>query len=307
MFRLAAHSFGPPSRALQFEPAPKPALAPGAVLVRMLASPINPSDLIPIAGAYPHRTALPFVPGFEGVGVVEAVGADIDPAMIGRRVLPLGSAGGWQTWKTLPADWCVEVPADIEDDDAAVSYINPLTAMLMLRAARLQPGDRIGINAANSTIGRMLLRMAAAAGIRPIAVVRSEAANQALRGEPAEVVREGVPLPDLAAAFDAVGGPAGASLAHAVKPGGPLLHYGLLSNRPLVDTGRARLTLFRLRDWVHAAPRQDLHAAMGEAFAEIRSGRAASAIAARYPLEAFQDALRHDGRPRRLGKILLQL
>ena len=273
----------------------------------MLASPINPSDLIPVAGAYPHRTTLPFVPGFEGVGVVEEVGAEIDPAMIGRRVLPLGSAGGWQTWKALPADWCVEEPADIDDEAAAVAYINPLTAILMLRRARLQPGDRVGVNAANSTIGRMLLRMAAAAGARPIAIVRSEAAREAMCGEPAGVFLEGAALPPLAAGFDAVGGTAGASLAHGVKPGRPLLHYGLLSNQPLVDTGQAKLTLFRLRDWVHAAPRQDLYAAMNQAFAEIRSGRAASAIAARYPLAAFHDALAHDARPGRRGKILLQL
>ncbi|WP_376101006.1 alcohol dehydrogenase catalytic domain-containing protein (plasmid) [Roseomonas sp. CCTCC AB2023176] len=63
----------------------------------MLASPINPSDLVPVAGAYPYRTALPFVPGFEGVGTVERLGSAAAagaPLRPGQRVLPLGSAGG---------------------------------------------------------------------------------------------------------------------------------------------------------------------------------------------------------------------
>lgn len=307
MFRVAAHAFGPPEQVLKFEPAEDQVIAPGGVRVRMRLSPINPSDLIPVTGAYRHRTALPFTPGFEGVGVVTEVGEGVDPAMLGRRVLPLGSAGNWRTWKATPADWCVDVPGDIEDEAAALAYINPLTAILMLRALALRPGDLVGVNAAGGAIGRMLVRMAARAGARPVAVVRSDRAAEAMSNEPAIVLKESEALPALAAGLDAVGGASGARLARAVQPGGPLIHYGLLSNQPLVDAGEARLTLFRLRDWVHAAPRVELRAAMSEAFAEIRSGRAASAVAGRYPLQDFRAALRHDAEPGRQGKILLEL
>lgn len=55
------------------------------VLVRMLARPINPSDLIPIRGAYSHRIILPTIPGYEGVGVVEDVGSFVSPNLIGKR------------------------------------------------------------------------------------------------------------------------------------------------------------------------------------------------------------------------------
>ena len=107
MFRIAAHYFGAPDQVLSLETADRPLVERGHVLVRIRASPINPSDLIPVTGAYRHRTALPFIPGFEGVGVVADVGEGVDRAIIGRRVLPLGTAGCWPSWKTLPADWCV--------------------------------------------------------------------------------------------------------------------------------------------------------------------------------------------------------
>lgn len=69
----------------------------------------------------------------------------------------------------------------------------------------------------------------------------------------------------------------------------------------------AKVRLFRLRDCVHAAARATLHAAMADTFAEIRVGRTASAIAARYSLAAFREAFAHDASAGRRGKILLNL
>ncbi|MER0239657.1 zinc-dependent alcohol dehydrogenase family protein [Fulvimarina sp. MAC8] len=278
--------------------------------MRIVASAINPSDLIPVTGAYRSRTKLPFVPGFDGVGVVSEVGPYAGSELLGRRVLPLGSAGNWSTWKVLPANWCVIVPDDITDEEAAVAYVNPLTARLMFKAIEPEPGQLIGITAAASTIGRMLIRLLHAAGAEPIAIVRSEHSRQALRNESVKVVEEGVPLPTLDAGLDAVGGLAGSRLMAAIKPGGILLHYGLLSGQPLtselMEKSRIRLKLFRLRDWVHASPRSALRAAMAEVFEDIRAGLSASPIAANYKLAEFQEALRHNASPGRRGKILLR-
>ena len=238
MLRLAADTFRPPYQVLFLRSADKPPLERGQVLVRMRASSINPSDLIPVTGAYRHRTALPFIPGFEGVNVVADVGEGIDPMLIGRRVLPLGTAGCWQSWKTLPADWCVAVPEGLDDDEAATAYINPLTALLMVRKLATNPGDRIGVTAAGSAIGRMLIRMLAARGAHPVGIIRSSAARESISTECAEVVEEGCPLPALDSGLDAVGGTPGTLLGAAIKPGGLLLHYGLLSGQPLSHAGK---------------------------------------------------------------------
>ncbi len=310
MLRIVVRRFGDPAQVLSCEPMSCPEPEAVGVVVRMLASPINPSDLITVSGAYPHRTTLPFVPGFEGVGVVDRVGKAVTGLREGQRVLPLGSTGGWQTFKAVPADWCVPVPSDLTDDQAAMAYINPLTARLMLRSMAPAPGALVGINAASSAIGRMLLRMAHSAGVRSIAVVRSARARQLLKGEPAlAVLVQGESLPLLDGGFDAVGGTPGMEMALAIKPGGVLAHYGLLSGMSLPahlgQRAPAVLRPFWLRQWVHSASREELKEAMARAFEDIRAGMAVTDVEARYALTEVSAALAHNSRAGRRGKILL--
>jgi len=305
--RVVAHAFGVPEKVLACERVETPIAGSGAVRLRMLLSPVNPSDLIPVTGAYRHRTPLPFVPGFEGVAVIEEVGPGVDAALLGRRVIPVGSEGNWQSRRSHAADWCLPVPDDITDVQASMAYINPLTALLMVRALEIRPGDTVGITAAGSAIGRILARMIAAAGGRPLPIVRSQAALDAFHREQIEAVGSHRPLPRLAAGLDAVGGATGEQLAAAIRPGGTLLHYGLLSGEPLRNAGGAALQLFRLRDWVHAVPRPQLHAAMDTCFTAIRLGQVDCTVSARYPLTRFAQALEHDRRPGRRGKVLLDL
>lgn len=305
MLRIAAHRFGAPADVLVCEPAPLVEPAPSGVAIRMLASPINPSDLVSVSGAYAFRLPLPFIPGFEGVGVVDAIGAEVTGLEIGQRVLPLGSAGGWQSCKALPAEWCIPVPGDLSDAQAATSYVNPLTARLMLRALAPEPGMLVGVNAANSAIGRILLRLLAAMKVRSLAVVRSTQAKALLANEPvSDVILAAEKLPLLDDGFDALGGEDGAAMAQAIRPGGALMHYGLLSGTPLPSSLGSVVKPFWLRSWVHAASRAELRAAMADVFGDIRSGLAATTVEACYPLAEYRAALAHNAQAGRRGKIL---
>ena len=87
------YDYGSPSDVLKVENKSIESPNDNEVLVRMLARPINPSDLIPIRGSYSHRISLPTIPGYEGVGIVEDVGASVSPKLIGKRVLPLRGEG----------------------------------------------------------------------------------------------------------------------------------------------------------------------------------------------------------------------
>lgn len=303
--RIVAREFGLPARVLECENSPRPKPSAGRLLVRMIASPINPSDLIPVTGAYRHRTTLPFVPGFEGVGrVVEGEdGSEQHP--VGARVLPLDGPGCWQEWRIADAERCVMVPDDITDAEAATSYINPLTALLMLDILSPQPGERIGITAAGSAIGRMLVRLLAARGAEPVAIVRRLPPDHDELRHLGEVRLEGACLPVLDGGFDAVGGRAAGYLAAAIRPAAPLLHYGLLSGVPLREAGNARLRLFRLRDHTQRMNGSELRSALGKCFEEIRAGHARSKIAKRVPIANFQDALALNSRRGRTGKIIL--
>ena len=143
----------------------------GEVIVRMLASAFNPSDAVTVSGAYASRTEFPLVLGFEGVGVVERIGPEVPSALLGRRVLPIGSAGAWQELKRTDHTWCIPVPDDIPTDVACFAYINPLTAYLMVERFC---GDArtVLIDGASTTIARHLQELLDQRGIETVMVGR---------------------------------------------------------------------------------------------------------------------------------------
>ena len=327
MFRNIVRNFGPAVDVVDGEEYRPPVPGPAQVSVRMSLASINPSDLITISGAYASRTPLPFVPGFEGVGVVESVGADVPDLSVGQRVLPLGSTGAWQDVKVTDGRWCFPVRPELTDEQAATAYINPLTALLMVRRYAPSGAAPVAVNAAASAIGRMIIQLLNDAGQRPIALVRNPRSRALLADvELAAVVctTEIRPHADLratlleitggeglATAWDAVGGAEGADLYRALSPGGTLVHYGLLSGRPLppllsAERADARLVMFRLRDWVHTAARSALADALADVYQRVLDGTAASTVAAVYPLTQVRDALRLHAAPDRRGKVLLR-
>src|ERR1700732_3116909 len=110
--------FGPPAEVLQVRDVECSEPGPGQVRVRMIASPINPSDLLVVRGEYGRLPSLPATPGFEGVGVVEAAGKGLLARLRrGRRVAVLNSEGGnWREQVILPARQVVPLPRDVSDE-----------------------------------------------------------------------------------------------------------------------------------------------------------------------------------------------
>src|ERR1700758_5272712 len=110
MKALIFRETGEPKSVLKLAEIPTPALAAGEALVRVLLSPINPSDLHMVRGRYGHQPELPASPGAEGVGIVEAAGPGGQGSIVGTRVIFVGT---WQTWReqiVCPADRLVPVP-----------------------------------------------------------------------------------------------------------------------------------------------------------------------------------------------------
>lgn len=243
--------FGPPAEVLSLESTPPSPRPPGRVRVRMTAAPVNPSDLIPITGAYRHRVSPPRVAGYEGCGVV--VEAD-EPARIGRRVLPLRGDGTWQTFVDADPELLVPVPDNVPDDLAARAYINPLAARLMLEA-HPPSGRRILLTAAGSACARMLGAWALAEGARGVvAVHRSAVHGPSLAAMGMDAIGQDDPaLARRAAgcdlAFDAVGGPLADAILAALPRSADFVSYGLLSGLPFRPAaGGLALHRFHLRD-----------------------------------------------------------
>jgi NADPH:quinone reductase-like Zn-dependent oxidoreductase len=284
------------------------------VEIRIRRAAINPSDLIPVTGAYRSRNALPFVPGFEGVGEIARLGAGVSGLAVGQRVLPIGASGLWQEYLVRPAEWCFAVPDDLSDDQAAMAYVNPLTAFRLIDAVETHfgkaGGQRIGVTAGASAIGRMLLVLLADAGFRPVALVRSAATATRL-GERFHGEIAIQPTSPLDGVLDAVGGEPGNALFRQIRSGGAFIQYGALSGAqldPALVTARREEVAFSflwLRNWVHSAPRAAIEAAFMQSFAGIRTGFLCSDIDGVFALRDLPAALARQDDPARGGKLLI--
>src|SRR5262249_38485596 len=132
MKAIVCSRFGDPGEVLEVRDVPVPEPSPGQVRVRMIASPINPSDLLLVRGEYGKRPPLPLTPGFEGVGVVEKGSGLLARRVLGRRVAVLNSGtGNWQEQVVVPARQAVPVPRELPDEQAAMFFVNPDSALVM--------------------------------------------------------------------------------------------------------------------------------------------------------------------------------
>lgn len=323
LHRAVVRDFGEPNRVVELERYTPGELEQGHVRVRMTMSAINPSDLITISGAYRSRTPLPFLPGFEGVGVVTEVGTGASRVKPGQRVLPIGTAGCWQNSKDNAEDWCLAVPDRLSDESAATSYVNPMTAWVMLNEAYgIRPGMKIAVSAAGSAIGQMIIRLANIIGIVPIAFYRSETSGTRLSALKVERVqyensRSLAEIcthwlgPKVDVIFDCIGGEDAVSLAKIVTPGGQFIHYGLLSGQPIPSASWPRhelnLHLFHLRSWIRQVPIEYVQQIYDRVSALIVSGEICTLIRARYQLDDITTALEDALVPSPNGKVMLRL
>src|SRR5579871_4848447 len=118
---------GDPAEVLQVRELPEPQPGFRQVRVRMLAAPMNPSDMLTVQGQYGKQPKLPATPGYEGVGVVEATGGGLLGWLRkGKRVAVIAEDGGtWAEKCVVSAKHVVPVPDEVPDEQAAMFFINP--------------------------------------------------------------------------------------------------------------------------------------------------------------------------------------
>src|SRR6267378_5687596 len=213
---------------------------PGEVVFDVLAFPINPADVSFCRGSYRLRPELPATPGAECVGRVAAVGAGVTQVRPGDLVVNMQRENWVQRRRVLAAD-AIPLPAGLDLAQAAMLRINPATAQLLVEDhVALAPGDRVIQNVANSAVGRHLIVLAKARGIRTVNVVRRDDVAGELRALGADVVlKDGPDLAERAQAatggapirlgVDAVSGEACRLIADCVADGGVVVNYGSMS------------------------------------------------------------------------------
>lgn len=231
-----------------------PVPATGQVLVAVEATGISFAEQQMRKGRYYDQPAFPFVPGYDLVGKVAAVGDGVDPALVGRRVAVLTKVGGWASHVVVNAGKLVEVPAGLSAVDAETVVVNGVTAWQMLHGkARVQAGQTILVHGANGGVGSTLVQLARAAGVRVIgtASARHHEVLRALGVTPIDYRAENVPdrvrelAPDgVDAVFDHLGGRSVVDSWGLLAKGGTLVSYGSASTKD--DTGWKQLPVLKI-------------------------------------------------------------
>jgi mitochondrial enoyl-[acyl-carrier protein] reductase / trans-2-enoyl-CoA reductase len=296
----------------------------GEVRVAMLAAPVNPADLNIIEGQYGELPGLPAVIGNEGAGRVAAVGEGVAGLSPGDLVAVL-RRGTWARNITLPADDLFKLPGELDPWQASMMGVNPPTALLMLRGfVNCQPGDWVVQNAANSAVGRAVIQIARARGLRTLNVVRRKELFDELAGlgadrvvtEETDLRKETKALCDGARprlALNAVGGQSALNIANALAPGSTLVTFGGMARQPLKIPNSLlifkdlRFTGFWLTRWKSHASAEEKSAVFSDLANLSLTGNLRIAIHQTYPLEELTAALEAAAAPSRKGKILLDL
>ncbi|XP_008275610.1 enoyl-[acyl-carrier-protein] reductase, mitochondrial [Stegastes partitus] len=248
---LLYRNHGDPSRVVQLEDADVPPVGAKDVLVKVLAAPINPSDINMIQGTYAILPDLPAVGGNEGVAQVIEVGSQVKSLKAGDWVIPRDAGlGTWRTEAVLAEDDVISLPNDIPLLSAATLGVNPCTAFRMLSDFEdLKPGDSVIQNAANSGVGQAVIQIAAARGINTINVIRDRPEftqlsdrlkamgashvikEEALRRPEIKELFKTCPKPKLA--LNGVGGKSATELLRHLQVGGSMVTYGGMSKQPV--------------------------------------------------------------------------
>lgn len=302
----------------------EPSCGPGQVRVRVAAAGVNFIDVYHRTGLYTQP--LPFVPGVEAAGVVEAAGepvGDLPRFVPGDRVAWAGPIGAYAEVAVVPAARLVRVPEGVGLPTAAASMLQGMTAQYLTRSTfPIQPGHTALVLAAAGGTGQLVTQMVKAAGGRVLAAVSSEAkATIAKECGADEVIRYDVdPLAARARAltdgrgvdvvYDGVGQATFRASLESLAPRGMLVLFGQSSGKVApFDLGELNthgsLYVTRPSLFHYIGTRAELDARATDVLDGVAAGRLRVRVHAEVPLPQAGDAHRILEERRTLGKVVL--
>lgn len=310
---------GPETLELREQPSSEP--GEGVALVRVQAAGVNFIDIYHRSGQYPIAPPVPL--GMEGAGVVEAVGARVDPALVGARVAWTGVPGSYATHVLAPAEKLVPLPDDLEITDAAAAMLQGMTAHYLTHdSCELRAGDECLVHAAAGGVGLLLCQMAKRAGARVLATVSTEEKAAAARAAGADEVifylrqdfvaevRRLTEGRGVRVVYDGVGRDTFLQGFDCLAPRGSMILFGQSSGAvepfdPQILAAKGSLFLQRPTLFNHVAARDDLLRRAAAVLGWVAEGGLRLRIAATFPLGRAADAHRAlEGRGT-IGKVLL--
>lgn len=325
--RVVLHRLRDPASVV-IERGAAPTPGPGEVRIRVEAAGVSQADVTIRQGMYPVSAPLPFVLGYDLVGVIDAVGPGVTARRVGERVAAITVRGAWATFVCWPADDVYPVPAQLDAARAVALVLNYVTAyQLFHRVAKVRRGETILVHSAAGGVGTALLELARLQQARALGTASAGKAAlvRELGGEPIDYrsedfVARARAIGGVDAVFDGIGGNNFSRSFASLRRGGRFLGYGFQTqmDRPLwgrIDTfarflgmkllprGRSAHfygIMFMKKDhpeWF----REDL----ATLFAWHAEGKLEPRIADRMPLTEAVRALERVERGELLGKLVL--
>lgn len=281
---------------------------PGQLRLRQEVAGLNFIDVYHRQGQYPQP--MPFIPGVEGAGIVEAVGEGVTHVAPGDRVAYGGPAGGYAEERLIDADRVVKLPDTISSEQAAAMMLQGMTAQMLVRSVfPIAKGDMILIHAAAGGVGLILCQWAAAIGATVIGTVSTEEKAELARAHGctyplihkrqdfvAEVKRltDGEKLPVV---YDSVGRDTFLRSLDCLRPRGLMVSFGQSSGavEPLAISllgQKGSLYLTRPTLYHYIDRRAQLEHCAAELFAMVAEGKVKVEVQQRFPLKDAAEAHR---------------
>jgi NADPH:quinone reductase-like Zn-dependent oxidoreductase len=227
---------------------------PGQLRVRVRAAGVGVTDLIMLSGKYRYAPKMPFVPGYEAAGVVEAIGAGVTGFDAGQRVAALTVYGAFAELLIREAGHFIPIPDGVSDRDAAAVVLNYVTAWQMIhRVAKVRPGQTALVTGAAGGVGTAALQLLRLAGVRTYGAasapkhetLRSLGATPIdYRAGPVDRLTRSLEPDGVDYVFDAVGGANIGPCIGALRRGGTLVAFGFLGAPGVLSQGAMFANIF---------------------------------------------------------------
>jgi NADPH:quinone reductase len=312
------HEFGPPS-VLVVEEVAEPAAGPDQVVIDVEIANVTFVETQVRGGRPPHAAMLPLLPAVLGNGVggvVASVGEGVDAQLIGRRVISsLRGSGGYAERAVADVAGLIDIADQLSIADAVALLADGRTAMLLVRAVRLAPGETVLVEAAAGGVGSLLVQLARNAGARVVALAGSRRKVELAASLGASVALDYTDTDwvqqirsqarDVDVVFDGVGGSIARATFELVREGGRLCAFGMASGSfAQVSHQEAATRGVTLIRGVQAQPAQ-LRDLAQAALAEAVVGRLRPRIGQFFPLDRAAEAHAAMERRSTVGKTLL--
>ncbi|MSS73610.1 MAG: quinone oxidoreductase [Candidatus Latescibacteria bacterium] len=320
MKAIRVHAYGEPEQ-LRYEEVPTPKPGIGEALVKVEAVGLNYIDVYHRTGLYPG--VLPFTPGLEAAGVVEAVGEGVKEVKVGDRVAYSTVPGSYAEYVTASERNLVKLPEGIDAKAGAAAMLQGMTAHYLTHATFvLKRGDTALVHAAAGGVGLLLIQMAKRCGARVLGTVSTEAkADLARKAGADEVIlytqqdfeAEVKRLTDgqgVHVVYDSVGQMTFEKSLNSLRPRGYLVLFGQSSGPvpafdPIVLSRKGSLFVTRPTLMNYTATREELLQRAGDVLGWIASGRLKLRIDRTFPLAEAAEAHRALEGRQTTGKVLL--